>query len=100
MQTYDVKRDRRFLYAPTADDFSMVDVPEIGFLMVDGHGDPNAAPAYREAVEALYGCSYAVRALAKAELGRAHIVAPWKGCGPPRIWGCFSHVTRVRGTGR
>lgn len=95
MQTYDVKRDRRFLYAPTADDFSMVDVPEIGFLMVDGHGDPNAAPAYREAVEALYGCSYAVRALAKAELGRAHIVAPLEGLWSAEDLGVFR--TRDKG---
>lgn len=79
MTTYDIKRDRRSLYSPTAADFTEVDVPTIGFLMVDGHGDPNTAPAYRDAVESLYACSYAVRALAKESLGRVHTVGPLEG---------------------
>lgn len=79
MQTYDIKKERRDLYAPKPCDFEMVDVPEMGFLMIDGHGDPNTAAAYREAVEALYSSSYAVRALGKARLGRVHTVAPLEG---------------------
>ena len=59
MQSYDIKKERRALYAPRAGRFETVDVPELGFLMVDGHGDPNVATAYREAVEALYTASYA-----------------------------------------
>lgn len=78
MQTYDIKKERKDLYAPGRD-FKVVDVPDIGFLMVDGHGDPNTAGSYREAVEALYATSYAVRAVAKAELGRVHTVAPLEG---------------------
>ena len=31
---------------------ALVDVPELSFLMIDGHGDPNTSPEYREAVEA------------------------------------------------
>ena len=42
----------------------MVDVPELAFLMVDGHGDPNVSPAYADAVAALYTLSYTVRAIA------------------------------------
>ena len=57
----------------------MVDVPEIAFLMVDGHGDPNTSPAYTEAVTALYTLSYTVRAIAKADLGRVHTVGPLEG---------------------
>lgn len=79
MQTYDIKRDRTVLYAPKPGDFQIVDVPEMGFLMIDGHGDPNTTAAYREAVEALYKTSYAVRAAAKTSLGRVHTVAPLEG---------------------
>ena len=79
LQTYDVKRERRDLYAPKSGDFALVDVPEMGFLMIDGHGDPNTSVAYREAVGALYVASYAVRAAAKAQLGRVHTVAPLEG---------------------
>ena len=79
MQTYDIKKERKTLYAPKPGDFEIMDVPEMGFLMIDGHGDPNTSPAYREAVETLYPASYAVRAVAKAKLGRVHTVAPLEG---------------------
>ena len=79
MDTYDIKKALPSLYAPRVDDFSVVEVPELSFLMVDGHGDPNVSPAYAEAVEALFSLSYAVRAIAKEELGRVHTVAPLEG---------------------
>ena len=75
-QTYDVKKDRRDLYAPRPGGFHLVDVPSMRYLMVDGHGDPNTATSYREAVEALYAASYSVRAAAKAGLGKVHTVGP------------------------
>lgn len=78
MQTYDVKKERRQLYAPRPGGFELVDVPEMWFLMVDGHGDPNTSAAYRQAVEALYATSYAVRAIEK-QRGRVHTVAPLEG---------------------
>ncbi len=79
MSTYDVKKERKDLYAPSRGEFTIVDVPALAFLMVDGHGDPNTAPAYREAVEALFATSYTVRALAKARLERVHTVGPLEG---------------------
>ena len=78
MPAHDLKKDRPDLYSPGRD-FTVVDVPEMAFLMVDGHGDPNTAPAYRAAVEALYTASYAARAVARAALGRVHVVAPLEG---------------------
>lgn len=79
MTAYDVKTDRRDLYAPRSGVFEIVDVPGMAFLMVDGHGDPNTSTAYREAVQGLYTASYAVRAVAKRTLGRVHVVAPLEG---------------------
>ncbi len=79
MRSYDVKRERRDLYAPRPGRFTVVDVPEMSFLAVDGSGDPNTAAAYREAVEALFTASYAVRGLARETLGRVHTVAPLEG---------------------
>lgn len=77
--SYDIKTDYRTLYAPKGNDFVVVDVPEFSYLMVDGHGDPNTAGAYREAVEALYTVAYGCRAIAKASLGRVHTVGPLEG---------------------
>lgn len=79
MQTYDLKKERKDLYAPKPGNFEIIDVPEMTFLLIDGHGDPNTSSAYGEAVEALYAASYAVRAVAKARLGRVHTVAPLEG---------------------
>lgn len=79
MLTYDIKKARKDLYGPKPGDFEIVDVPDLGFLMVEGHGDPNTAAAYRDAVQALYVVSYAVRAVAKTTLGKVHTVAPLEG---------------------
>ncbi|WP_370615440.1 GyrI-like domain-containing protein [Mumia qirimensis] len=79
MLSYDIKKERKDLYAAKAADFVLVDVPAMGFLMADGHGDPNTAAAYRDAVEALYTTAYAVRAVAKNQLNRVHTVAPLEG---------------------
>ena len=41
--TYDYRRELGDLYA-AGDHPVMVEVPPISFLMIDGHGDPNASP--------------------------------------------------------
>ncbi|WP_370013284.1 hypothetical protein UIS43_02630 [Nocardiopsis sp. LDBS0036] len=46
-RTLDAYRARR-------DRFRITRVPDLRYLMVDGHGDPNTSPAFTEAVEALY----------------------------------------------
>ena len=79
MQNYDVKTERKDLYGARRGDFVIVDVPPLQFLMIDGHGDPNTETSYREAVEALYTLSYAVRAVAKASLAKVHTVGPLEG---------------------
>ncbi|MDA8393528.1 MAG: GyrI-like domain-containing protein [Actinomycetota bacterium] len=89
LQPYDVKKALKNLYAARSGAFEILDVPEMSFLMVDGHGDPNTAPAYREAVEALYSASYAVRAVAKATTGRVHTVAPLEALWSAEDWEVF-----------
>jgi hypothetical protein len=76
---YDIKREHPELYAPSSTDFSLVDVPPMRFVAVDGHGDPNVEPSYREAVEALFGVAYAVKFASKRGLGRDFVVAPLEG---------------------
>ena len=79
MNNFDIKKALPALYAPKARDFHVVEVPALSFLMIDGHGDPNVSRAYAEAVEALFALSYAVRAIAKSDLGRVHTVGPLEG---------------------
>lgn len=78
-EKYDVKRVHRELYAPSARDFAVVEVPPMQYLAIEGHGDPNSAQEYADAVAALYGVAYALKFRSKRELGRDLVVAPLEG---------------------
>ncbi|WP_306368462.1 GyrI-like domain-containing protein [Nocardiopsis sp. CC223A] len=58
--------------------FRLLDVPELRYLMIDGHGDPNGA-AFAEAVQALYPVAYKLKFASKRELGRDYVVMPLEG---------------------
>ena len=77
--------------------FAVVDVPALTYLMLDGHGDPNTAPAYAEALASLYPLAYRLKFLSRNELGRDHVVMPlealWWSADP-------ASFTRVRDTSR
>src|SRR5690349_1661673 len=60
MQTVDLRRELRELYTATGEP-ALVDVPELRYLMIDGQGDPNTAPEYTAAVQALYTVAYTIR---------------------------------------
>lgn len=78
MAGIDLKRELRDQYGATTSP-ALVTVPPRPFLMVDGEGDPNTAPAYREAVETLYPLAYALRAAIKRATGDAYTVMPLEG---------------------
>lgn len=59
--------------------FRLLDVPEQHYLMVDGHGDPNASPAFAEAIETLYPVAYGLKFASKNDLGRDYVVPPLEG---------------------
>jgi hypothetical protein len=66
------------LYRPPAVPV-LVDVPGLDFALVDGSGDPNTSPDYRQALAALYAFSYPVVITLK-RLGRLGLkVGPLEG---------------------
>lgn len=73
----DFKRTLESYRAPRGR-FEVVEVPEMQYLMIDGHGDPNTAP-YIDAVQALYPVAYKLKFLSKRELGRDYVVPPLEG---------------------
>jgi hypothetical protein len=79
MEKIDFKKSLKPLYSPPASEFVAVDVPPLQFVKVDGEGDPNKAPAYRTAVEWLYGVSYTMKFAAKATLAKDYVVPPLEG---------------------
>jgi len=58
--TVDFKKQDKALYQPKTTP-GIIDVPEMTFIMVDGSGDPNTSAAYSNALEILYGLSYAIK---------------------------------------
>lgn len=63
----DLKKELKHLYSPSAKQVTVVDVPQMNFLMIDGEGDPNTAPAYQNAVEALFAVSYTLKFMVKKD---------------------------------
>lgn len=56
----DYKKEQKELYQPQITP-SIVNVPEMVFIAVDGKGDPNTSAEYAAAVEVLYGLSYSIK---------------------------------------
>lgn len=74
----DFKRSLRS-YRALGDRFEIVDVPDLQYLMVDGHGNPNTSPAHAEALETLYPVAYTLKFASKRDLGRDYVVPPLEG---------------------
>jgi len=68
MEKLDLKKNLKYLYMPSAKAFSVVDVPPMNFIMIDGHGDPNNSPEYAESLQALYTAAYTLKFKVKKEL--------------------------------
>ncbi len=79
MSRIDLKKELEELYFPSTRRGSLVDVPLLNFVMVDGTGDPNTSQAYRDAIEALYSVSFTLKFAAKRERGIDYTVMPLEG---------------------
>lgn len=67
MKTLRLREQFKPYYTQRRGTLSLVDVPGAQFLMIDGEGDPNTAPAFTEATEALYAISYTLKFMLKME---------------------------------
>ncbi|GAA4700518.1 hypothetical protein APR04_000092 [Promicromonospora umidemergens] len=66
-------------YRAKRGELRILDVPDLQYLMIDGHGDPNTSPVFTEAVETLYPLAYTLKFAGKRELGRDFVVMPLEG---------------------
>ncbi|MFC0449445.1 GyrI-like domain-containing protein [Rhodococcus jostii] len=71
----DLKKQRA-TYTAVRGRFSVVTVPALQFLMIDGHGDPNTSKAYEDALKTIYPVAYKLKFFSKGELGRDYSVMP------------------------
>ena len=60
MAAFDFKKEYKDIYFPKNEP-SIINIPEMKYIMVDGKGDPNTSESYTKAVEVLYGLSYTIK---------------------------------------
>ena len=68
-------------YQAKRGEFRVVEMPELQYLMIDGHGDPNTSTEFSTALETLYPVAYKLKFASKKELGRDYVVPP-----PEALW--------------
>lgn len=69
MKKLDLKKELKYLYAPSARKVEIVKVPNFNFVMIDGEIDPDQTPGtsqeYQNAIGALYGASFTLKFMSK-----------------------------------
>ena len=60
VEKLDYKKKFKDLYQPSSKP-SVVNVPEMIFIAVDGSGDPNICAEYKNALEILYALSFTIK---------------------------------------
>lgn len=60
MTKLDYKKEYKDLYQPSSKP-SLIEVPEMLFIAVDGEGNPNTCSEYKQAIEILYGLSFTIK---------------------------------------
>lgn len=67
MQKFDYKKEYKDLYQPPSKP-TIINIPEMLFIAVEGEGDPNTCQEYSEALEILYGLSYTIKMSGKNDI--------------------------------
>ena len=80
MAKIDFKKTLKQLYAPPKNEFTIVDVPEMQYLMIDGEGDPNNSPQFSDGVTSLYGTAYTIKfMISRKDAEKDYVVPPLEG---------------------
>lgn len=83
MDKVDYKKQLKEFYSSSAKHCSIVNLPKMNFLMVNGKGDPNHSPEFEEAINALFTVSYTIKFMIKKSLEFDYGVMPLEG-----LWWC------------
>ena len=78
MDKVDLKKELKNLYNLSAKEVTVVDVPAMNFLLIDGEGAPTS-PQYREAIEALFSVAYTLKFMVKKGKAVDYTVMPLEG---------------------
>jgi hypothetical protein len=80
MSALDDRHRLEELYLPSADDFVMVDVPDLQFVMIDGEGS-HEGEAFAEAFRWLFAAIHPIKQIAKERMGKRFVEPP-----PECLW--------------
>lgn len=69
MEKIDLKKLYKDIYTPSKKDFSIIEVPPLNYLMIDGIGNPATAQRYQDAIQTLYALSYTLKFHLKKSAG-------------------------------
>ncbi len=78
MDKIDLKKELKNLYNPSVKEVTVVEVPAMNFLLVNGEGAPTSSQ-YSEAIEALFSVAYTLKFLVKKGKGIDYVVMPLEG---------------------
>lgn len=95
MAKRDFKKELKHLYQPSKERFSVVEVPPMNFLMIDGYGDPNKSQDFQIGLEALYGMAFTIKFALKPQ-GIEFVVPPSEGLWWMEDMSEFSQETKDR----
>lgn len=91
----DLKKELKTLYKTSLKEVTVVDVPAMNFLMIDGEGNPNTSEYYKSCVETLFAMSYGIKfAVKKGELAIDYGVMPLEGLWWADDMSAFSTATK------
>jgi len=80
MKTLDLIKEYQQFYLQPKNIISLIQVPKMNFLMIDGKGSPNNNPDYSDALGALYGVAYTLKfSVKKGPLQTDYKVMPLEG---------------------
>jgi hypothetical protein len=79
VEKLDFKNTMKEFYKPSANKVSLVNVPELQFIMIDGKGSPGDSRDYIDAINSLYPIAFNLKFISKKELGKDYTVPPLEG---------------------
>jgi hypothetical protein len=79
MPKIDLKKVNREFYYPSTKEVSIVELPAMKFLMIDGLGDPNTSQEYQDAMETIFPVAYKTKFTSKKEKSQDYVVMPLEG---------------------
>ena len=74
----DFKKTLKEYYQPSSNKVTVIEIPEMQFLMIDGMGSPGDSEEYLNALGALYPVAFKVKFLSKAK-GKDYVIPPLEG---------------------